>query len=573
LAVPGEDASREARLRALTRLSRLVSSSLDPAEVLRAISRAAAELMAAPCVTFWVVNELERRLEPQAFSDPVYAADFPVGSMSFDQGGAGWVATHRRALSVPDVAADPRIVAQSWWQAHGLTSYHAVPVVLGERLLAVLALTGAAPFDFDRDDLDLLDSFVAQAAIALGNARAFAEVEGRRRGAEALAAVGRLLSQTLDVAVVAERIAESVRTMLGGLSSAVYRIDDAGDLVVMATSTGEATFEWSLVLPRGTGVEGLAVRMNAPVATPDALTDPRVRYLDVSRGYVERSDYRAVLAMPFTVQNRVIGALAVGDRAGRVFDETALALAQAFADQAAIALENARLFEAALEGRRAAEEAEERYRSLFDRIPIALYRTTPGGQALDVNPAMVQLLGHAERDALLAVNAATHYVDPEERAQLAVRLEHEGTVRDYEVRLRRADGSVIWVRGAARAVRDATGRVLYHEGSFIDITEARKAAEAARQAESLTRVAQLANAAAHEINNPLSVIMGRLQLLERRLEGNSAAMQHVREAITASRRITEMISHMGRITRLEVIEQWSSIAPILDIRRSSTPDE
>ncbi|MGH7389455.1 MAG: GAF domain-containing protein [Candidatus Rokuibacteriota bacterium] len=571
--MPAPDASREARLRALARLNRLVSASLEPDEVLQAIARAAAELMDVPFVTFWIADEAERRLEVRSFADPTLSADFPVRVVSYHEGCAGWVATHRRAVDVPDVFADPRMFGLAWWRRHGLTSYYAVPVVLGERLLAVLSLVARAPIRVDADDQDLLDNFVAQAAIAIRNARLYAESESRRRGAEALAAVARLLSQTLDVAVVAERIAESVRTILGGLSSAVYRVDEAGDLVVMATSTGEATFEWTLALPRGTGIEGLAVRTKAPVATPDVLADPRVTYAEGSRVYVERSDYRAVLAVPFCAQDRVIGALAVGDRSGRVFDDTALILAQAFADQAAVALENARLFEEALERRRAAEEAEERYRSLFDRVPVGLFRTTRDGRILDANPALVQLLGYADRDGLRAVNAADLYADPEEPRRLTARIDREGVVRDADVQFRRSDGTVIWVRMTARAVHGPGGGVSSYEGSLADVTEARRAAEVARQSEALARVAQLANAAAHEINNPLSVVVGRLHLLERRLRGDATALNHIREAVNASQRITEMIGHMGRITRLEVIEKWSSITPILDIRKSSAPGE
>lgn len=567
--MPARDASREARLRALARLNRLVSASLEPDEVLQAIARAAGELMGVPFVVFWIADEAERRLTARAFSDPTLSADFPVRVSAYHEGATGWVATNRRGLEIADVFSDPRVFGLAWWRTHGLRSYHGVPIVLGDRLLAVLAMLARAPLQLDADDRDLLDNFVAQAAVALRNARLYADAERRRRGAEALIGAGRLLLQTPDVAVVAERIAESVRTVLGGLSSAVYRIDEAGDLVVMATSTGEATFEWPLVLPRGTGVEGLAVRMKAPVATPDVLADPRVTYAPASRAYVERSDYRAVLAVPFAAQDRVIGALAVGDRAGRVFDEVALGLAQAFADQAAVALENARLFEEALERRRAAEEAEERYRSLFDRVPIALYRTTPGGRILDVNPAMVQLLGYAERETLLAADSPAHYADPEDRARLVERLEREGVVTDFEVQLRRRDGHLVWARGSARAVRDAAGRMLYHEGSFMDVTEARRAAEAARQAEALARVAQLANAAAHEINNPLSVVIGRLQLLESRVREDAAALIHIREAVAAGRRIADMIGHMGRITRLEIADQISTVTPILDLKKSS----
>jgi len=565
-----EEGAPRSRLRTLAALGRLVAGARDVDDVLHALARAAGAALDARHVAFWIADDDGARLEARGFADPTLAADLPARSVARGEDLVGWVAERRQPLDVADVLADPRTRAAAWWRAHGLRACLALPVELDGRLLAVVELGGAAPFRPDAEEEAFLDNVVAHAAGAISNARRFEDSERRRGAAEALIAVGRLLSQTLDPAIVAERIAESVRTVVGGLSSGVYRLDDqTGDLVVMATSTGSSTtFEWALVLPRGTGVAGLAVEAKAPVATADVLSDPRVMFAPAAREYVQRSDYRAVLAVPFVVQDRVIGALAVGDRAGRVFEPAALAAAQAFADQAAIALENARLYDEAEQRRKAAEIAEERYRTLFDRVPVGLFRTDADGKILDANPALAQMLGYAARDALPGTGLGAHHVDPEDRVKLIAQLERDGVVRDFDVRLRRIDGADIWARASARAVRDPLGRVLYHEGSLVDVTESRRAAEAERQAETLRTVAQLANAAAHEINNPLAVIVGRLQLLERRFRDDPAVLDHLQQAVIAGKRIAEMIAHMGRITRLEYIEQWS----ILDLRRSASPE-
>lgn len=170
---------RFTRLETLTRLNQLVSSSLDTNKVLSAIARAAATLMEAPMVSFWRVDEATRTLEVQTFSDERIGADFPRRQVSFDEGSVGWVATHRRPLNVPDVFADNRFVAVEWWHRHQLRSFFGLPIFHEDRLIAVLSLNGRQPFQLGPDEQSLLESFVAQAAVALRNARLFAEAQER----------------------------------------------------------------------------------------------------------------------------------------------------------------------------------------------------------------------------------------------------------------------------------------------------------------------------------------------------------------------------------------------------------
>ena len=122
----------------------------------------------------------------------------------------------------------------------------------------------------------------------------------------------------------------------------------------------------------------------------------------------------------------------------------------------------------------ALRESEERYRHLFDGLPVGLYRTSPSGQILDANPALVQMFGYPDRESLLAVNAADIYVHAEDRRREQAMLERDGIVRGFEMQQRRYDGKIIWVRDTVRAVRDGDGQVLCYEGSLEDITERKR---------------------------------------------------------------------------------------------------
>ncbi len=345
------------RLRALARLNQLVSSSLDIGRILAAIAAAAVELTDAEIVSVWVADEATRTLHLRASSNEAMRADHPSRVLRFGEGGVGWVAEHRRPLAVPDLLDDARLVARDWFRDHGLRSAFAVPIIHQDSILGVLAMLGREPFAFERDDQDLLDSFVAQAAVAIRNAQIFADSETRRRAAEALVEVGRLVSATLDPDVVSARIAESICQLLDARSSAIYRLE-AGSrtLVLQAVSSNVGrTFHWTPTLAPETGLAGLALRERSPIASPDILEDPRIAYAPEVRAGIANATHRALLAVPLLVQDTEFGAVAIGDRTGRAFTHEETQLAQAFASQAALALENARLFGETERRRREAE--------------------------------------------------------------------------------------------------------------------------------------------------------------------------------------------------------------------------
>src|SRR6266511_2776707 len=184
---------RVTQLHTLTRLNRLISSSLDGDRVLGEIAKAAAQLPGVSLASFWLANEKSKTLELVSFSDPDMDADFPYRTVSFDQGVLGWVARHGRFLNVADAPKDGQIVAPEWWHRHGLSSFLGVPVILDGALLAVLALNGREPFRLDTEDERLLESFVGQAALAVRNASLYAAEGAARAAAEyALAEVKQL---------------------------------------------------------------------------------------------------------------------------------------------------------------------------------------------------------------------------------------------------------------------------------------------------------------------------------------------------------------------------------------------
>jgi signal transduction histidine kinase len=176
--------ARLERFQTLTRVNRLISSSLDLNAVLLEIARAAAGLMGAAVASFWLADEAEQWLELRAFSDEALGEDQTFRRTRFGEGSAGWVAFHRREMSADDAFSDGRVGGLAWYKRHGLRTVFTVPVMLERRVLAVLSLNGREPFRFSKADRELLDSFVGQAAVAIQNARLYTRLADAVRDTE-----------------------------------------------------------------------------------------------------------------------------------------------------------------------------------------------------------------------------------------------------------------------------------------------------------------------------------------------------------------------------------------------------
>jgi PAS domain S-box-containing protein len=121
-------------------------------------------------------------------------------------------------------------------------------------------------------------------------------------------------------------------------------------------------------------------------------------------------------------------------------------------------------------------ESEKRYRHLFNSIPIGLYRTTPEGSILDVNPSMLEILGYPDKNTLLQAKSLETYIDPGDRKNFQRLLEEKGFVHDFVIQLRRHDGRRIWVTINTSIVHDTDSQKIYYEGAMADISD-RKVSE------------------------------------------------------------------------------------------------
>ena len=409
-----------------------------------------------------------------------------------------------------------------------------------------------------------VDRVVARAVELTDANKALVEMAARLR---TLNRLNRLVSSSLDFEAVLVAIARAAADITDTPVVSFWLADEATrTLSVGAWSDAAVGADFPATrLVFGEGAVGTVASTRQPVHIPDVFaTSASIR----AREWCERHALPSFYGVPVVAQDRMLAVLALSRRTPFVRGEEDQELLGSFVAQAAVAIDNARLFAEAQHRQAVAEAAETRYRELFDRNLAGIFRASPDGRILDCNEAMVRILGYASREQVLALRAEDLYVDATAREAVALPRQAGERLSNAELRWRRADGTAIAVLvNMAGVASPGAGVVL--EGIIVDITDRERAAAAESEAETLRAVAKLANAAAHEINNPLAVIVAHLELLAKRHEQDADTQQRVDRVLVACRRISEMIVHMGRITRLEVLEQSPNLPPILDLRRSS----
>ncbi len=180
------------------------------------------------------------------------------------------------------------------------------------------------------------------------------------------------------------------------------------------------------------------------------------------------------------------------------------------------------------------ELSEKKYRSIFDNSAEGIFQSSLDGRFLTVNPALMKILGYNNREELMNVDISKDvYINKEGRKKVLLELKENGKLKDYQISLRKKDGSSVIVRLNDRLVKDEDGNEAYFEGNMQDISEQvhfqklREKAEEALHAEKeksdkLAKEATQANQLksqflanmSHEIRTPMNGILGLLTLIE-----------------------------------------------------------
>jgi len=140
---------------------------------------------------------------------------------------------------------------------------------------------------------------------------------------------------------------------------------------------------------------------------------------------------------------------------------------------------------------KALRQAEEKYRNIFENAVEGIFQTTADGRYISANPALISIYGYESFEELrtnLTEIGRQLYVDPNRRAEFIRLMQENGAVWGFESQAYRKDGSTIWIRENARAISDASGALLYYEGTVENITERKHVEEALRESQHMLQL-------------------------------------------------------------------------------------
>ncbi len=220
--------------------------------------------------------------------------------------------------------------------------------------------------------------------------------------------------------------------------------------------------------------------------------DPAELSDDLPEGYepyFHAAQVQSLITVPIRAQGQSIGVISVDRSTDRdPLSPDDLQLLQDLADRIGLVVLNARLFEEIqdeLSRRQSAEaalrESERAFRSLYENAPVGIYRTTPDGEIMLANPALLDMLGLGSFEDLDERNLGDRFEPAYDREAWKHQLEEEGEIRGLESTWALADGTEIHVRESARVVRDDDGEVAYYEGTVEDISARVQIEEALRE--------------------------------------------------------------------------------------------
>jgi len=359
-ALPARPATDTDLLSTLFELGREVTSVLDLADLLEKIPQLIAQITRFSAFAVYLLDEARQELHI------AYAVGYPdqvvrTLRLKVGQGVVGAAVEQGRPILVNDIGKEPRFMGP----LRNMVAQLAVPMRRKGRVIGALNLLSEHSGAFTDRDEALLRQFAAHVAVAIENARLFRSERHYTETLETLAEIGREMSSILDLDVLLTRIASLTKRIIDYRTFGILLLNETTNMLEMklAVRYGEENSAKNIKL--GEGLVGWAALYKEPLLVADVSKDPR--YINL----VE--DVRSELVIPMLIKDRCIGVFDLESPELNAFTKDNKELLTLLASQAAVAIENARLYE---EVRRNEERIEKELR-FAQRVQAALLPTEP----------------------------------------------------------------------------------------------------------------------------------------------------------------------------------------------------
>jgi len=406
-----------------------------------------------------------------------------------------------------------------------------VPLMSDGRAMGVLVVESHRPGAFGDEDFGILTAAAQQASIAIGRARLVQQQE------QLLATLSDLSSE-LELDKVLQSVLERAVLLLGASGGELATYDDQARVleIVANHNTGRVSVGTRIAI--GEGALGQVAQSLAPLTIDDygEWSGRSTRYQGVSA--------HAALAMPLLIGRRLVGAINFWHAEPlRRFSPADLRLANLFAPQAAIAIENAHLF-------MAAQQQRQYFAELVRNSPVAIVTLDPDHRVVSCNPAFEELYGYAA-DEITGQSLDDLITTESTRASAVSYTQQAG---DHAVRgigqRRRKDGTLVDVEVLAVPVIVGGKRVgmmgLYHD--ITELLKTRRAAEEANAAKS-----HFLASMSHELRTPLNAILGYSEMMQEDAEdaGHTELIPDLQRVQAAGRHLLTLINEVLDLSKIE----------------------
>ena len=212
---------------------------------------------------------------------------------------------------------------------------------------------------------------------------------------------------------------------------------------------------------------------------------------------------------------------------------------------------------------KALRESEERYRRIFEESQDGIYVSSVDGRIIDMNPAGYRMFGYDSLEEVKRKNIAKDfYADPNDRRRFIRRLQKDGYVKDYELLLKKKDGSHLNILVSATPVYDADKNIVGYRGIMRDVTEKKSLEAQLVQAQKMEAIGTLAGGVAHDFNNLLTVINGYAELALLKLDKGHPAYRSIASVLDAGKKAEGLTGQLLAFSRKQFFKP-----KILDVNR------